>query len=49
MIPTRTFPSLSGTFGIRSKLTLNPKMPKEPSSPSHPNTQKERYCGKNDY
>ena len=25
---------LSGTFGIRSRLTLNSKIPKEPSSPS---------------
>ena len=37
MIPTHTVPSLSGTFGIRTRLTLNPKMPKEPSSPSHSN------------
>lgn len=32
-----TFPSLSGTFGIPSRLALNPKIPKEPSSPSHSN------------
>lgn len=37
MIPARTIPSLSGTFGIPSKLALNPKMPKEPSSPSRSN------------
>jgi len=31
------FPSLSGTFGIHTRLVLNPKMPKEPSSPSRSN------------
>jgi len=34
---TRFVPSLSGTFGIPSRLALNPKMPKEPSSPSRSN------------
>jgi hypothetical protein len=29
-----TFPSLSGTFGIHTRLTLNPKMPK--SLQAHP-------------
>lgn len=46
MISTRTFPSLSGTFGIRSKLTLNPKMPKEPSSPSLPDALKKNIAAK---
>ena len=45
--PTHTIPSLSGTFGIPTRLALNPKMPKEPSSPSRPNTRTERCikCG----
>jgi hypothetical protein len=34
-----SIPSLSGTFGIRSKPTHEPKMPKEPSSPSRYNTR----------
>jgi len=34
-----TIPSLSGTFGIRSKLTHYPKMPKKPSSPSRIKTE----------
>ena len=33
----RTVPSLSGTFGIPTRLVLNPKMPKEPSIPSRSN------------
>jgi hypothetical protein len=44
MIPTHTIPSLSGTFGIPSRLTINPKMPKEPSSPSRSYAQRERQC-----
>jgi hypothetical protein len=48
MIPTHTIPSLSGTFGIPARLTLNPKMPKEPSSPSRSNARKERQCVKNE-
>lgn len=43
--PTHTIPSLSGTFGIPTRLALNPKMPKEPSSPSHTNAETER-CNK---
>ncbi len=43
---THTIPSLSGTFGIRTKLSLNPKMPKEPSSPSHANARTEIHCAK---
>lgn len=39
-----TIPSLSGTFGIPTGLTLNPKMPKEPSSPSRSNARIERQC-----
>ena len=35
-------PSLSGTFGIPTRLALNPKMPKEPSSPSRSNARIER-------
>jgi len=46
MIPTQTFPSLSGTFGIRSRLALNPKMPKEPSSPSLPDPLKKNIAAK---
>jgi len=38
---SHTNPSLSGTFGIPTRLTLNPKMPKEPSSPSHTDTPNE--------
>lgn len=41
-----TIPSLSGTFGIHTRLALNPKMPKEPSSPSRSNTRTERQCVK---
>ncbi len=48
MIPTQTIPSLSGTFGIPARLTLNPKMPKEPSSPSRSDTRIERQCIKNE-
>jgi hypothetical protein len=48
MIPTQTIPSLSGTFGIPTMLTLNPKMPKEPSSPSRSDTRIERQCIKNE-
>ena len=43
-----SFPSLSGTFGIPTGLTLNPKMPKEPSSPSHANARPEKHCVKNE-
>ncbi|TVQ89261.1 MAG: hypothetical protein EA393_07300 [Bacteroidetes bacterium] len=39
--PTRTIPSLSGTFGITTRLALNPKMPKEPSNPFHSDTRVE--------
>ena len=42
------FPSLSGTFGILTRLALNPKMPKEPSSPSRSYTRIERHCIKNE-
>lgn len=42
MIPTLSIPSLSGTFGIPARLTLNPKMPKEPASPSRSDTRTER-------
>ena len=43
------FPSLSGTFGIPTRLALNPKMlKKEPSSPSRSYTQFERHCIKNE-
>ena len=45
-IQPQTVPSLSGTFGIRSKLTLNPKMPKEPSSPSLPDALKKNIAAK---
>lgn len=48
MIPTHTIPSLSGTFGIPARLTLNPKMPKEPSSPSRSNARIERQYIKNE-
>jgi len=41
---THTIPSLSGTFGTRTWLALNPKMPKEPSSPSRSNSQTEKHC-----
>ncbi len=41
---TLTIPSLSGTFGIHTRLTLNPKMPKEPSSPSRSNARIEQQC-----
>ena len=44
--PTHTIPSLSGTFGIPTRLALNPKMPKEPSSPSRSDTRIERQCVK---
>jgi hypothetical protein len=44
--PTHTIPSLSGTFGIPTKLTLNPKIPKEPSSPSHANAWTENHYSK---
>ena len=40
------FPSLSGTFGIPTRLALNPKMPNEPSSPSHANARTEKHCSK---
>ena len=43
-----TIPSLSGTFGIHTRLALNPKMPKEPSSPSRSDTRIERQCIKNE-
>ena len=46
MTPTHTIPLLSGTFGIHTRLTLSPKMPKEPSSPSHLNTQKINIAAK---
>ena len=46
MIPAHTIPSLSGTFGICSKLALNPKMPKEPSSPSLPDALKKNIAAK---
>jgi len=39
---THSIPSLSGTFGIPTRLALNPKMPKEPSSPSLSNAQTDR-------
>jgi len=49
MNTAHTIPSLQGTLAKCSKPTLHPNFAKEPSSPSHPNTQKERYCSKNDY
>ena len=42
------FPSLSGTFGILTRLAFNPKMPKEPSSPSRSDTRIERQCINNE-
>jgi hypothetical protein len=48
MNPTPTIPSLSGTFGIHTRLALNPKMQKEPSSPSRSNKRTERLCVKNE-
>ncbi len=42
MKSTHTVPSLSGTFGIPTRLALNPKIPKEPSSPSPAKTRIER-------
>jgi hypothetical protein len=39
-------PSLFGTFGIPTRLALNPKMAKEPSSPSHTNARTEKHCDK---
>jgi len=42
MKPTHTILSLSGTFGIPTRLALNPKIPKEPSSPSPAKTRIER-------
>lgn len=47
-IPTRTFPSLSGTLGIPARLALNPKMPKESSSPSRSDTRIERQYVKHE-
>jgi hypothetical protein len=44
--PTHSIPSLSGTFGIHTRLKLNPKMPKEPSSPSHANARTAKHCAK---
>jgi len=44
MNPIHTIPSLSGTFGIRTGLALNPKIPKEPTSPSHSHPRIERQC-----
>ena len=41
---TLTIPSLSGTFSIRTRLALSPKMPKEPSSPSRSKSRTERQC-----
>ena len=41
-----TVPSLSGTLGIRARLALNQKMPKEPSSPSRSITLTEKRCSK---
>ena len=43
-----TIPSLSGTFGIHTRLALNPKMPKEPSNPSRSDTRIERQYVKNE-
>ena len=43
-----TIPSLSGTFGIHTRLALNPKMPKEPSSPSRSDTRTECQCINNE-
>jgi len=45
---THTFPSLSGTFGIPTRLALNPKMPKKPSSPSRSDTRTECQCINNE-
>jgi len=38
--------SLSGTFGIHTGLSLNPKIPKEPSSPSRCNARTEKHSAK---
>ena len=46
MISTRTITSLSGTFGIHSRLAHKPKMPKEPSSPSLPDALKKNIAAK---
>jgi len=43
-----TIPSLSGTFGIPTKLGHNQKMPKEPSSPFRSNIPTERQCVNNE-
>ena len=42
----QTFPSLSGTFSIRTRLAHNPKMLKEPSSPSHTIVPSVKHCSK---
>lgn len=41
-----TVPSLSGTFGIRTRQTHNPKMPKEPFSPSLSEADTLQHCSK---
>ncbi len=48
MIPALTIPSLSGTFGIPSRLALKPKIPKKPSIPSRSNARTERQHIKNE-
>jgi len=48
LLSAPVIPSLSGTFVIRTRLALNPKMPKEPSSPSRSNARIERQCIQNE-
>ena len=46
MIPTRTFPSLSGTLAKHTKPKLKPDFAKEPSSPSLPDALKKNIAAK---
>jgi len=46
MIPTRIFPSLSGSLAKRTKPTLKPIFAKEPSSPSHSDAVSKKHCSK---
>ena len=48
MNPTHSVPSLSGTFGIHTEFTLDPKMQKEPSSPSHSDARIEKQYNNNE-
>jgi hypothetical protein len=47
MMPTLTFPSLSGTYRKRCKPTHKPNLQKEPSSPSRSNTRIESQVRNN--